>query len=57
MKKIYDPDESDPEKDPNIKPDWRPIDLSPHPNFENANVNLDHSAVHVPINVFEVIKS
>lgn len=31
---------------------WLP--LSPHPNFDDSPVNLDHSAVHVPINVYEV---
>lgn len=49
MKKIYEYREGD--RDPNA------IKLSPHPNFENALVNLDYSAVHVPINVFEVINS
>ena len=57
MKKIYDdreeppPVQSDEEED---SEGWKAEKLSAHPNFENAHVNLEKSAVHVPINVYEV---
>lgn len=30
------------------------LELSPHPNFENSLVNLENSAVHIPVNVYDV---
>ncbi len=50
MKKIYDPEE----KPQEYSGEWKQVKLSPHPNFENANVTLEVSAVHLPINVYEV---
>lgn len=52
MKSLYDAryksrDNSDPFNS-------KSLDLSPHPNFGESLVNLDNSAVHVPINVYEV---
>ncbi len=51
MKKIHDDRDNGYPDDDSMKP----LRLSPHPNFENALVNLDQSAIHVPINVYEVI--
>lgn len=51
MKYIYDDRYGEP---PTNSYNWKPLQLSPHPNFEDSLVNLDHSAVHVPINVYEV---
>ncbi|KAH9520918.1 Voltage-dependent calcium channel subunit alpha-2/delta-4 [Dermatophagoides farinae] len=31
----------------------RPIKLTRNTNFDNAYVNLDHSAIHVPVNVYD----
>ncbi|KAI2803805.1 Voltage-dependent calcium channel subunit alpha-2/delta-4 [Blomia tropicalis] len=50
MKYIYDDRYGEP---PTNSYNWKPLQLSPHPNFEDSLVNLDHSAVHVPINVYE----
>lgn len=32
------------------------IPISPHRNFHESLVNLDNSAVHIPINVYEVTR-
>lgn len=53
MKKIYNEDKERTNDDPDDPRD-KPVKLSPHPNFEGSDVNLDYSAVHVPINVYEV---
>lgn len=34
--------------------DSEDLRLSSHPNFEDAEVNIEKSAIHVPINVYEV---
>lgn len=52
VKRIYD----DRYGEPNV-PDlynYQSLALSNHPNFEDSKVNLQHSAIHVPINVYEV---
>lgn len=51
MKKLYNEMDHNGES---IGNDWKSLKLSPHPNFENALVNLEHSSVHIPVNVFEV---
>ncbi|KAH7642485.1 voltage-dependent calcium channel subunit alpha-2/delta-3-like [Dermatophagoides farinae] len=51
VKRIYD----DRYGEPNV-PDlynYQSLALSHHPNFEDSKVNLQHSAIHVPINVYE----
>lgn len=48
MKKIYDDRYEQPITDE------KPLPLSAHPNFDNSLVNLDYSAVHVPVNVYDV---
>lgn len=50
MKKLYDPRDA---STVNLDVGAKPLKLSPHPNFDNVNVNLEHSAIHVPINVFD----
>ncbi|CAG2181063.1 unnamed protein product, partial [Oppiella nova] len=54
MKRLYDNREGEtPTNHNDDGVEWKTIELSPHPNFEGANVNLEKSAVHVPINVYE----
>ncbi|CAG2100560.1 unnamed protein product [Medioppia subpectinata] len=54
MKRLYDDRDGEvPAHHNDDGVEWKSIKLSPHPNFEGANVNLDKSAVHVPINVYE----
>ncbi|UXI20464.1 cullin-4A [Sarcoptes scabiei] len=51
VKRIYDDrDEIDSQQD---YYNYQPLPLSYHPNFEDSKINLQHSAIHVPINVFE----
>ena len=49
MKRIYNIDEA---RDDTTN--FRQLQLSAHPNFDDSLVNLQESAVHVPINVYEV---
>ncbi|XP_054168613.1 voltage-dependent calcium channel subunit alpha-2/delta-3-like [Oppia nitens] len=55
MKRLYNEREGEPPSHHNEDQDveWKAVKLSLHPNFETSNVNLDLSAVHVPINVYE----
>lgn len=46
-KRLYDP-RTDP-----VRANSTPMELSAHPNFESVKVNTYHSAIHVPINVFD----
>ena len=48
MKHIYDTRYEEQPAD-----NWKPLPLSKHPNFDEVEVNPIHSAVHVPINVYE----
>ena len=63
MKRIYDDREPKPvieeEEDADGEDDeeWKAVKLSSIPNFEDSNVNLELSAVHVPINVWQVCHS
>ena len=52
MKSIYDDRYGGPENEDPFSS--KALPLSAHPNFEDSLVNLDNSAVHVPINVYEV---
>lgn len=51
MKHIYDYRLDKPDNMPDSS---KPLSLSPHPNFEDALINSENSAVHIPINVYEV---
>ena len=53
MKRIYDEDNELPPEGEDIST-YDALQLSAHPNFEDSLVNLKESAVHVPINVYEV---
>ncbi|KAI1306008.1 Voltage-dependent calcium channel subunit alpha-2/delta-3 [Halotydeus destructor] len=49
-KRLYDPRTQVPRDTLKV---WTPMELSEHPNFDNVKVNIYHSAIQVPINVYD----
>ncbi len=52
MKKILS--ESDVTENLTLPEGENRLKLSAHPNFDNSLVNLENSAVHIPVNVYDV---
>ncbi|XP_035206488.1 voltage-dependent calcium channel subunit alpha-2/delta-3-like isoform X2 [Stegodyphus dumicola] len=47
-KKLYEPGEPKP-----LEPGWMRMEFSPHRSFDGVPVNINHSVVHVPTNVYD----